>query len=164
MIIAALIALLAIATADDITPVDDVRVKFYSTESGLWKNVTDPLWRAADLGGDVELTKVFAAFDSYFEALPSIPRPPVKFWLWNKVADESQLIDGQYKYFVDFVKRQSVPGAVPAPVREWLDLVEVVLLDPKSSVATSVKRLNKLLEQGETVLYQLTIQVTYMSL
>ncbi|XP_073957028.1 chemokine-like protein orion isoform X3 [Choristoneura fumiferana] len=148
MRLAALFALLTIALGD-ISPVDHVRDKFYTLERDLWVNVTDPEWRNAGLGGDIELTKAFAAFNDRFEAVRMPPRPPLESWLWVKASEKLTVIDGLYKNFMEFVKRQAAPGAVPAPVREWLDLAEVVLMDPKLSVAQAVRKLDDLLEHGD---------------
>ncbi|XP_049872982.1 uncharacterized protein LOC126371706 isoform X5 [Pectinophora gossypiella] len=149
MRLAALCALFAVAIAGELTTVDYVREKFYTLEEDLWSNVTDPMWRDTGLGGDVELTKAFVALDQQIESIPRSPRPPLKSWLWERTLEKLQLIDGFYKNFVDFVKRQSVPGAVPAPVREWLDLAEQVLMDPKSSVAQAVRKIHEVLAHGD---------------
>ncbi|CAK1579900.1 unnamed protein product [Parnassius mnemosyne] len=149
MRIAALFALLVVALADDLCPVDEVRNKFYSLEVTLWKNVSNPNWGEFGLGGDVELTKSFAILNEYIEAVPRPPRPPLETWLWVKATEKLQVIDGLYKSFVEFVRRQATPGAVPAPVREWLDLAESVLMDPKASVAQAVRKLHDLTEHGD---------------
>ncbi|KAI5639122.1 hypothetical protein NE865_08322 [Phthorimaea operculella] len=145
----ALLALIAFASAGDPTSVDYVRDKFYALEEELWRNVTDPIWRDSGLGGDVELTKAFVVLDQQISSIPKPPRPPLSSWLWGKTAEKLQVIDGFYKNFVEFVHRQSAPGAVPAPVREWLDMAEQVLLDPKQSVAQAVRKLHDLLEHGD---------------
>lgn len=146
---AALVALLAVARATDPTSVDNVRNKFYSLEENLWRNVTNPEWSSGSLGGDVELTKAFVKFDEQIQSVPRPPRPPFDTWLWLKVVEKSQVIDGYYKNFVEFARRQAVPGSVPAPVREWLDLAEGVLMDPKASVAQAVRKIHDLLEHGD---------------
>ncbi|XP_045773211.1 uncharacterized protein LOC123872741 isoform X3 [Maniola jurtina] len=146
---AALLALLAVARAGDPTSVDNIRNKFYDLEDKLWKNVTNPEWSTGGLGGDVELTKAFVKFDEQIESVPRPPRPPFDTWLWLKLVEKSQIIDGYYKNFVEFAKRQAVPGSVPAPVREWLDLAEGVLMDPKASVAQAVRKIHDLLEHGD---------------
>ncbi|KAG7308933.1 hypothetical protein JYU34_006203 [Plutella xylostella] len=146
---AALLALCALALADDITPVDEARHSFYRIEDQLWVNVTDANWINAGLGGDVELTKTFSAFAGVLEAIPRAPRPPVDSWLWRKATEKMQVVDTLYKNFVEFVRRQAVPGAVPAPVREWLDLAEGVLLDEKASVKQAVGKLDDLLKHGD---------------
>ncbi|XP_023948445.2 uncharacterized protein LOC112053291 isoform X3 [Bicyclus anynana] len=145
---AALLALLAVARCDP-TAVDDARNKFYDLEERLWKNVTNPEWSSSSVGGDVELTKAFVKFDEKIETLPRPPRPPFDTWLWIKFVEKSQIIEGYYKNFVEFAKRQAVPGSVPAPVREWLDLAEGVLMDPKASVAQAVRKIHDLLEHGD---------------
>jgi hypothetical protein len=149
MRVAALFALLALSLADDLSPVDHVRNKFYGLEEELWRNVTDPLWRESGLGGDVELTKAFVVLDNQIEALPRPPRPPLQSWLWLKALEKFQIIDGLYKSFVEFVRRQAAPGAVPAPVKEWLDLAESVLMDPKTSAAQAIRKLHDLLQHGD---------------
>ncbi|CAH2255105.1 jg7232 [Pararge aegeria aegeria] len=146
---AALFALLVVALASDPTSVDHIRNKFYDLEDKLWRNVTNPEWSSGSLGGDVELTKAFVKFDEQIEALPRPPRPPFDTWLWLKFVEKSQIIEGYYKNFVEFARRQAVPGSVPAPVREWLDLAEGVLMDPKASVAQSVRKIHDLLEHGD---------------
>lgn len=154
---AALLALCALALADDITPVDEARHSFYRIEDQLWVNVTDANWINAGLGGDVELTKTFSAFAGVLEAIPRAPRPPVDSWLWRKATEKMQVVDTLYKNFVEFVRRQAVPGAVPAPVREWLDLAEGVLLDEKASVKQAVGKLDDLLKHGD--LFRTPLQV-----
>ncbi|XP_045498675.1 uncharacterized protein LOC123696512 isoform X3 [Colias croceus] len=146
---AALFALLAVASAGDPTAVDTVRSKFYELEQQLWKNVTDPEWTQAGLGGDVELTKAFVAFDEHVASVPRPPRPPLDSWLWIKAVERLQMVDGFYKSFLEFVHRQAKPGAVPAPLREWLDLAESILMDPVASVAQAVRKLHDLLEHGD---------------
>ncbi|XP_034832290.1 uncharacterized protein orion isoform X3 [Maniola hyperantus] len=146
---AALLALLAVARASDPSPVDNIRNTFYDLEDKLWKNVTNPEWSSSGIGGDVELTKAFVRFDERIESVPRPPRPPFDTWLWLKLVEKSQIIDGYYKNFVEFAKRQAVPGSVPAPVREWLDLAEGVLMDPKASVAQAVRKIHDLLEHGD---------------
>lgn len=149
MRLVALFALLTLAAAEDLSPPDYVRSKFYALEEELWRNVTDPLWREAGLGGDVELTKSFVVVDNQIEMIPRSPRPPLRSWLWTKALEKMQIIDGLYKNFVQFVRRQAVPGTVPAPVKEWLDLAEAVLMDPKTSAAQAVRKLHDLLEHGD---------------
>lgn len=153
----ALAALIAIATAKDLTPVDKLRETFYNLENELWKNVTDPSWTEAGLGGDVELTKAFVVFNDRVQAIPRVNRPALTSWLWNKAMDHLGIIEGLYKNFLDFIDHNAVPGAVPAPVREWLDLAEAILMDPKLSVNTSVTKLNNLMAHGD--LFRTALQV-----
>lgn len=157
MRLAALLALVAAVSATELTAVDYMRTKFYRLEEELWKNVTDPEWSVGGAGGDVELTKAFAAFDVQLQAIGRARRPPLESWLWVKAVERFQIIDGYYKEFVSFVRRQSAAGAVPAPVREWLDLAEGILMDPKSSVAQAVRKIHDLLEQGN--MFRGTFQV-----
>ncbi|XP_068633247.1 uncharacterized protein orion isoform X3 [Battus philenor] len=149
MRIAALFALLVVVLGDDLSPVDNVRNRFYSLEVSLWKNVSDPNWLSSGQGGDVELAKYFVTLNEYIEAIPSPPRPPLGTWLWTRATEKLQIINGLYKSFVEFVRRQATPGSVPAPVREWLDLAESVLMDPKASVAQAVRKLHDLTEHGD---------------
>lgn len=150
MRIVTLFALFTVSLAVDLTAVDDARDKFYTTEVALWYNITDPTWQGRTaLGGDIELTKAFAAFNEVIESIPRPPRPHLNSWLWTKTTEKLNVIDGFYKNFVDFAKRQTVPGAVPAPVREWLDVAEQVLMDPTSSVAVAVRKLHDLLAHGD---------------
>lgn len=160
MRLATLFAILAFALGD-ITLVDHLRDKLYTLEKDLWVNVTDPEWRNAGLGGDIELTKAFAAFNDRLEAVRMPPRPPLESWLWVKASEKLTVVDGLYKNFMEFVKRQSAPGAVPAPVREWLDLAEVVLMDPKLSVPQAVEKLDAFLEHGD--LFRSSLQVIYVT-
>lgn len=153
----ALLALLALASAGDPTPSDHLRGKFYELEDKLWKNVTDPDWSNAGLGGDVELTKIFSRFADEVESVPRTSRPPVHYWLWSKAAEKLQIIDSLYKNFVEFIRRQAVPGAVPAPVKEWLDLAEGILIDPKTSAKPALNKLGDLLEHGD--LFRVPLQV-----
>lgn len=157
MRLAALFALLALGLAKDQTPVDNLRQIFYDLEDNLWKNVTDPAWRDNGFGGDVELTKAFVAINDQIEALPVATRPTFSSWLWLRAAEKLQIIDGLYKNFVGFITRQAMPGGVPAPVREWLDLAESILMDPKSSVSQAVKKLHDLMEHGD--LFRTALQV-----
>ncbi|XP_013143941.1 PREDICTED: uncharacterized protein LOC106107598 isoform X2 [Papilio polytes] len=149
MRVAALFALLVFALADDLSPVDNVRNDFYDLEVLLWKNVSNPSWLSMGQGGDVELAKFFAKMDDYIEAVPQTSTSPVEMWLWSKAKSKLRIIDGLYKNFVEFVRRQAVPGSVPSSVREWLDLAESVLMDPKASVAQAVRSLNELTEHGD---------------
>ncbi|XP_013164309.1 PREDICTED: uncharacterized protein LOC106115465 isoform X3 [Papilio xuthus] len=149
MRVAALLALLVFALADDLSPVDKVRSNFYDLEVSLWKNVSNPSWLSTGQGGDVELAKFFVTMNEYIEAVPPPPPTPVGIWLWSKARDKLRLIDGLYKNFVEFIQRQALPGSVPAPVREWLDLAESVLMDPKASVAQAVRKLHDLTEHGD---------------
>lgn len=145
-----LFAVFTVSLAVDLTAVDEARDKFYSTEEALWNNVTDPTWQGRTaLGGDIELTKAFVAFNDVIESVPRSPQPPLKSWLWVQTTEKLNVIDGYYKHFVEFVKRQTVPGAVPAPVKEWLDVAEQVLLDSTSSVAQAVRKLHDLLSHGD---------------
>ncbi|KAL0839140.1 hypothetical protein ABMA28_017111 [Loxostege sticticalis] len=146
---AALFALLALAAAEDLSPVDNVRKNFYALEVEMWNNVSDPLWRESGLGGDVELTKAFVVLDNQISSIPRPPRPPLSSWLWLKATEKLQIIDGLYKSFVDFARRQSAPGAVPAPVKDWLDLAESILMDPKTSAMQAVRKLQGLLQHGD---------------
>ncbi|CAK1554539.1 unnamed protein product [Leptosia nina] len=146
---AALIAFLAATSAASPTAVDYVRYNFFTFENQLWKNVTDPEWTQGGLAGDIELTKAFVAFDEQIASVPRPPRPPLDSWLWIKAVERLQVIDGFYKSFLDFVHRQSKPGGVAAPSREWLDLAESVLMDPSTSVAQAVRKLHDLLEHGD---------------
>lgn len=153
-----LFALFTVSIAVDITHVDDARDKFYSLEDALWSNVTEPTWQeSTELGADVELTKAFVAFNEEIESIPRPTRPPLKSWLWMKTLEKLNVIDGFYKNFVDFVKRQTVPGAVPAPIREWLDVAEQVLMDSTSSVALAVRKLHDLLAHGD--MFRAALQV-----
>ncbi|XP_075978438.1 uncharacterized protein LOC142978054 isoform X4 [Anticarsia gemmatalis] len=149
MRLAALFALFAAALATELTQVDQVRQKFYDLEQQLWLNVTDPLWRDSGLGGDVELTKAFAALNEHIESIPPPKRLVLNSWLWSKVSEKLLVIDGFYKNFIEFVKHQASPVSVPAPVREWLDMAESVLMDPKASVAQAVRKLHGFLEHGD---------------
>lgn len=146
-----LFAVFTVSLAVDLTAVDEARDKFYSTEDTLWKNVTDPTWQGRTaLGGDIELTKAFVAFNDVIESIPRPPQPPLQSWLWKQTSEKLNIIDGFYKHFVEFVKRQTVAGAVPAPVKEWLDVAEQVLLDTTpSSVAQAVRKLDDLLSHGD---------------
>nr|XP_026492111.1 uncharacterized protein LOC113397811 isoform X3 [Vanessa tameamea] len=146
---AALFALLAVASAGDPTAVDNLRNTFYEVEKALWKNVTSSEWSAAGVSGDVELTKAFVTFDEKIQSVPPPPRGPHDTWLWAKATEKMRVIEGYYKNFLSFIKRQSQPGAVPAPVKEWLDLAEGILMDPKSSVAQAVRKIHDLLEYGD---------------
>lgn len=153
-----LCALFTVSIAADLTAVDEARNKFYSTEDALWSNVTDPTWQGRTaLGGDIELTKAFVAFNDVIESVPRPPRPTLHSWLWSRMSEKLNIIDGFYKNFVGFVKKQAVPGAVPAPVREWLDVAEQVLLDSTSSVALAVRKLHDLLAHGD--MFRSTLQV-----
>ncbi|XP_047030373.1 uncharacterized protein LOC124637773 isoform X3 [Helicoverpa zea] len=149
MKIAALSALFAIGLATELTPTDLVRHKFYDLEEELWRNVTDPMWRDSGLGGDVELTKAFYALNDQIELIPRPKRLTLNSWLWNKVSEKLQVIDGFYKNFIEFVRHQATPGTVPAPVKEWLDMAESVLMDPKTSVAQAVRKIHAFLEHGD---------------
>lgn len=150
MRIVTLFALFTVSLAVDLTAVDDAREKFYTTEASLWSNITDPTWQGRTaLGGDIEMTKAFAAFNEVIESVPRPPRLHLNSRLWKKTSDKLNVIDGFYTNFVGFVKRQTVPGSVPAPVREWLDVAEQVLMDPTSSVAISVRELHDLLLHGD---------------
>ncbi|VVC93972.1 unnamed protein product [Leptidea sinapis] len=140
---------LAGTLAEEVTATDAARMRLYALEQQLWRNVEDAEWRQSGLGGDVELTKAFVAFDKQLESVPRSPRPPLDSWLWIKAVERLQVVDGFYKSFVEFARRQAVPGAVPAPVREWLDLAEGVLMDPSASVAQAVRKLHTLLEHGD---------------
>lgn len=153
----ALCALFTLAVAADPSAVDNARDKFYYIEDTLWSNVIDPTWQGRTaLGGDIELTKEFATFNELVESVPRAPRPPLNSWMWAKLTATSNIIDGFYKNFVDFVRRQAVPGAVPAPVREWLDIAEQVLMDPNASVAHSVKKFHDMLDHD---LFRAALQV-----
>ncbi|CAH0751220.1 unnamed protein product [Diatraea saccharalis] len=149
MRLAALFALCAFVLAQELSPVDHLRSKFYSLEADLWKNVSDPMWRDTGLGGDVELTKAFVVLDEQIAKVTRPPRPPLQSWLWLRALEKLQIIDGLYDNFVQFVRRQAVPGAVPAPVKEWLDLAESVLMDPKTSAAQAVRKLHEILQHGD---------------
>ncbi|CAH0715851.1 unnamed protein product, partial [Brenthis ino] len=145
---AALFALLTIVSASDPTAVDNVRNKFYAVEKELWLNVTNPEWSLAGLGGDVEVTKAFVAFDEQIQTVPTPPRIPLETWLWAKTMEKLRIIEGYYKNFITFAKRQAQPGAVPAPVREWLDLAQE-MTDHKSPLIQAEKKINDLLEYGD---------------
>lgn len=157
MRLAALFALLALGLAKDLNPVDNLREIFYNLENDLWRNVTDPGWSENPSGGDVELTKAFVRINDRIKSLPSTTRPLLKSWLWMKASEKLQVIDALYTNFVEFIVRQATPGGVPAPVREWLDLAEAILMDPKSSVAQAVRKLHDLLEHGD--LFRTALQV-----
>lgn len=161
MRVAALLALFAAALATELTEVDQMRHKFYELEHELWINVTDPQWRDAGLGGDVELTKAFAALNEHIESIPRTKRLLLRSWLWTKVSEKLVIIDGFYKNFIEFVRRQASPASVPAPVREWLDIAESVLMDPNASVAQAVRKLHGLLEHGD--IFRTALQVTTMT-
>lgn len=153
-----LFTVFTVSLAVDLTAVDDARDKFYSTEETLWSYVNDPTWQGRTaLGGDIELTKAFVAFNEIIESVPRPPRLTLNSWLWTTTSEKLNVIDGYYKHFVEFVKRQSVPGAVPAPVKEWLDVAEQVLLDPTSSVALAVRKLHDLLAHGD--MFRAVLQV-----
>ncbi|XP_045448290.1 uncharacterized protein LOC123656677 [Melitaea cinxia] len=144
---ATLFALLAAAYAIDPIAVDDLRNKFYALENVLWKNVT--AWSAAGGSGDVELTKAFVAFDEEIRSVRLPPRYPVNSWLWQKATEKMMIINGYYDNFLDFIRRQAQPGAVPAPVREWLDVADAILFtNSTSSVAQAVRKIHDLLEFG----------------
>lgn len=147
---AALFALLAVACARDSDPtaVDNLRNKFYALEKQLWLNVTNPEWSLGGLGGDVELTKAFVAFDEQIQAVPPPPRVPFETWLWAKATEKLRVIEGYYKNFIIFVRRQAQPGIVPAPVREWLDLAQQ-MMDEKSPVVQATKKITDMLELGD---------------
>lgn len=161
MRLAALFALLAVAAASELTQVDHVRQKLYDLEQELWVNVTDPQWRDAGLGGDVELTKAFAAFNEHVESIPRIKRITLKSWLWTKVSEKLVIIDGFYKNFIEFVSRQASPASVPSPVRDWLDIAETVLMDPRASVAQAVRKLHGYLEHAD--MFRSVLQVIIVS-
>lgn len=145
---AALFALLTLVSASDPTAVDNIRNKFYAVEKELWLNVTNPEWSLAGLGGDVEVTKAFVAFDEQIQTVPTPPRLPLETWLWAKTMEKLRIIEGFYKNFITFAKRQAQPGAVPAPVREWLDLAQE-MTDQKSPLIQAEKKINDLLEYGD---------------
>ncbi|KAH9634564.1 hypothetical protein HF086_006189 [Spodoptera exigua] len=149
MRVAALFALFAIGLATELTPTDLIRQRFYDLEEELWRNVTDPLWRDSGLGGDVELTKAFFTLNEQIELIPRTKRLTLRSWLWNKVSEKLQVVDGFYKNFMEFVSHQASPGAVPAPVKEWLDIAESILMDPKTSVAQAVRKIHGFLEHGD---------------
>ncbi|KOB66538.1 Uncharacterized protein OBRU01_21101 [Operophtera brumata] len=157
--VSALFALFALGLAKDLNPVDNLRENFYNLENGLWKNVTDPAWRDNGLGGDVELTKAFVGINDQIVSLPSVTRPTFTSWLWIRVTEKLQVIDGLYENFMEFVTRQATPGGVPAPVREWLDLAEAILMDPKSSVTLAVRQFHELMEHGD--LFRTALQLIY---
>lgn len=160
MRIAALFALFAIGLATELTPTDLVRQKFYDLEEELWRNVTDPSWRDSGLGGDVELTKAFFALNEQIELIPRPKRLTLKSWLWNKVSEKLQVVDGFYMNFMEFVRHQATPGAVPAPVKEWLDMAESILMDPKTSVAQAVRKIHGFLEHGD--IFRSVVQVKWL--
>lgn len=145
---ATLFALLAAAYAIDPIAVDDLRNKFYALENVLWKNVTP--WSVAGGSGDVELTKAFVAFDEKIKSVRLPPRYPVNSWLWQKATEKMMIINGYYSdIFLPFIRRQAQPGAVPAPVREWLDIADGILFtNSTSSVAQAVRKIHDLLEFG----------------
>ncbi|KAJ8731650.1 hypothetical protein PYW07_004814 [Mythimna separata] len=149
MRVAALFALFAVGLATELSPADLVRQKFYDVEEELWRNVTDPMWRDSGLGGDVELTKAFYALNEHIELIPRPKRLTLNSWLWGKVSEKLQVVDGFYTNFIEFVRRQAAPGSVPAPVKEWLDMAESVLMDPKTSVAQAVRKIHGYLEHGD---------------
>lgn len=161
MRIAALFALFTIGLATELTPTDLVRQKFYDLEEELWRNVTDPMWRDSGLGGDVELTKAFYALNEQIELIPRPKRLTLNSWLWGKVSEKLQVVDGFYKSFIEFVRHQASPGIVPAPVKEWLDMAESVLMDPKTSVAQAVRKIHGYLEHGD--IFRSALQVKLVS-
>ncbi|XP_013194461.1 uncharacterized protein LOC106138026 isoform X4 [Amyelois transitella] len=149
MRLAALLALFSFAIADNLIPVDYIRNKFYPLETELWDNVTDPRWTESGLG-DVELTKVFIAFDNNIQSIPTRTRPPLStVWWWKKPLEQIQIVDGVYKNFIEFLSRQSAPGAVPSPIKEWMDLAENILVDSKTSVIRAIKRLEEALTHAD---------------
>ncbi|XP_059061468.1 uncharacterized protein LOC131854370 isoform X3 [Achroia grisella] len=147
MRLTALLALLTLVLADNLTPLDHIRKEFYNVERNLWLNVLDPEWAESGVG-DVELTKAFVAFDSIIQLTPPVPRPPLNLWWWKKPLEQIQLIEGMYKNFLEFLKRQGIPGSVPAPVKQWLDLAESILMDTKTSVPQAVKLLEHSVQHG----------------
>ncbi|XP_063536054.1 uncharacterized protein LOC134745886 isoform X2 [Cydia strobilella] len=150
------LSLLVALALGDLSPVDHIRDNFYKLEKELWANATNPDWINAGLGADIEVTKTFSSFHDRFSAVPMPPRPQVDSWPWVKATEKLGVVDNLYKNFMEFVKRQAVPGAVPSPVREWLDLAEVILRDPKLSVADAVQRLDELIEHGD--MFRSTLQ------
>ncbi|GBP21654.1 hypothetical protein EVAR_16200_1 [Eumeta japonica] len=144
----------AAAFTVDLSAVDALRNELYKLEAELWRNVTDSAWKESmALGADVELTKAFQRFDERVEPIPQPHLPPLEHsWLWLKTVEKLRIIDGLYKAFVDFATRQAAPGAVPAPVREWLDLAENVLMDPTSSVPQAVQKLSNVYDMGNLFL------------
>ncbi|XP_037294330.1 uncharacterized protein LOC115442913 isoform X3 [Manduca sexta] len=150
---AALIALFTITSATELSPVDNVRAKFYLLERDLWKNVVDPAWRDSGLGGDVELTKAFVGLDDEIQAVPYAPQPQLSSWIWSTALEKMHIINGLYKSFVEFARRQATPGAVPAPTRDWLDMAEAILKDPRSSVRYAMKKLDDLLAHLDRALF-----------
>lgn len=72
-----------------------------------------------------------------------------------------QIVDGVYKTFVKFLARQGVPGSVPAPIKEWMDLAENILVDSKTSVIKAVKHLEEALTHGD--LFRRILQVYPLS-
>lgn len=155
----ALLACVLTATSSDVSPVDSLRSKLFRLEENLWKNVTDPKWNEkVELGADVELTKAFIKLNEDVEAVPKQNKPVLTdSWLWSKATEKVQIINGLYNEFLEFSKRQATPGSVPAPVKDWLDLTEHVLMDPKSSVSQAVKKLDDILEHGD--LFRAVLQV-----
>ncbi|XP_053609794.1 uncharacterized protein orion isoform X6 [Plodia interpunctella] len=149
MRLAALLALFTFAIAENLSPVDHIRNKFYPLETDLWNNVTDTKWTESGLG-DVELTKAFISFDGDIESIPKRTRPPLSsVWWWKKPVEQIQIVDGVYKNFIEFLSRQSVPGAVPSPIKEWMDLAENILVDSKTSVIRAIRQLEESLTHGD---------------
>lgn len=160
-VVTALLALCTLA-ASEVTPVDQARQDLYNLEKDLWKNVTDPAWVDAGMGGDIELTKAFVTFANQIQTVKIPKRPPLKAWLWTKATEKLQIIEGMYENFEQFVRKQAQPGSVPAPVREWLGLADSVLMDPKTSVVSAIKKLDGLLEHGDMFRVALLVIYTFL--
>lgn len=154
-----LLACVLTATSLDVSPVDSLRSKLFRLEEDLWRNATDPKWNEkVELGADVELTKAFIKLNEDIESVPKQNKPVLTdSWLWSKATEKLQLINGLYKEFLEFSERQAPQGAVPAPMKNWLDLTEHVLMDPKSSVVQAVRKLDDILEHGD--LFRTVLQV-----
>ncbi|XP_041979506.1 uncharacterized protein LOC121733355 isoform X3 [Aricia agestis] len=143
-ILSALALLTAVAAS--VSQVDNLRNTFYTLEHEAYRNISDPDW-APGLG-DVALTKVFVAFDARLQALPRPRRIDTRNFLWRKVGEHLQTINGFYDHFVAFMARQVVPGAKPSPTREWYDLAEASIGEGVS-VRLVVEKLAELMEHGD---------------
>ncbi|KAG6449171.1 hypothetical protein O3G_MSEX005915 [Manduca sexta] len=139
-------ALVAVAAAIELSPVDDARIKFYALEQDLWRNVTNIRWvNGVGKLGDFKLARAFLSWANHIKSISTLSSFQQKSWLWNKAWEHMHQINSEYEMFEK--KMQILFSNV---INQSYERVFI-----NYDLSNATRQLDELLEHGDKLLYDL---------
>lgn len=133
-----------------LSEIDALRYDFIQLEQELWNTVIDEQVNtiSSRSSSDLDLIRSYRKFGDRLEKqFPNDITHGVEslevLWIWARTYGELRSVYALYETFRRFQKLQTDPSRVPSPKQAWLDIVETILHDGKSSIPDSLKKIDE---------------------